>query len=77
MSMVIMVLLFGGFFRISCSSFPHPRSEKCIIIIIFFCLSQLFIYKSKQANLHLSIGIKKRRGRELLRVKSGAIYVST
>ena len=43
MSMVIMVLLFGGFFRISCSSFPHPRSEKCIIYFIFF-LSFTAIY---------------------------------
>ena len=76
MSMVIMVLLFGGFFRISCSSFPHPRSEKRYYLI-FFCLSQLFIYKSKQANLHLSIGIKKRRGRALVSVRSEAIYVST
>ena len=77
MSMVIMVLLFGGFFRISCNSFPHPRSEKRYYLIIFFCLLQLFIYKSKQANLHLSTGIKKRRGRALVSVKSEAIYVST
>lgn len=77
MSMVIMVLLFGGFFRISCSSFPHPRSEKRYYLIFFFCLLQLFIYKSKQANLHLSTGIKKRRGRALVSVNSEAIYVST
>ena len=41
MSMVIMVLLFGGFFRISCSSFPHPRSEKRYHLIFFLSFTAI------------------------------------
>ena len=49
MSMVIMVLLFGGFFRISCSSFPHPRSEKRYYLFFFFVFhSYLFTNQNKQ-----------------------------
>ena len=63
MSMVIMVLLFGGFFRISCGSFPHPRSEKRYYLIFFLSFTAIYLQiKTSKFTFKHRNKEKKRKG---------------